>query len=483
MNAKEEVQKWKELWESQLESKPVIDVVRDLEKDLRRRKIINYELPFQPGDKVAGGINLQWLSSGAEGDVHLIAKEKLTEKSSDISKVAELIMPFAVCQNNMQQDREKLKEFNRNPRHNETNILYLKAADEIFNKALRKTQPAHNDAELEKLTSQAGIARPSSFELLVLKWFRPVGEQKLAAVRTIAEAEQEKLYDVSHGRVPRPVGNLIEGKGAYGFLMKYLDAKPLSRVVNDPYFANEGEKIVPQPVTLAIMAQMTETLADLIDQDILQLDVQQNNFLIDMRTGKLYAIDLGLAERITEGKKTISGQVGGDPRYMSPEIIKELEMFDKNLRIIPGHEVPLEQKSPVNSIGNMFYRLATSKFAFGNDINDFDGIKSRKEIGSYVDAATELANKQGLKKHYTRREFELLRSMLQKQLEPRPTMREAAYEFRDLFEQRVGLHANPAAYLAEHRMLPGLKQRALAYDNPNAKMVKEEDTFMDDDVD
>ena len=101
--------------------------------------------------------------------------------------------------------------------------------------------------------------------------------------------------------------------------------------------------------------QAAEALQHAHDCGIIHRDVKPSNLLLD-RTGKLWVTDFGLARFLaSDAGLTLTGQVLGSIRYMSPE------QADGNSNL-------LDQRSDVYSLGITLYEALTLQPAFDGEI-------------------------------------------------------------------------------------------------------------------
>lgn len=100
-----------------------------------------------------------------------------------------------------------------------------------------------------------------------------------------------------------------------------------------------------------LVVQVADALDHAHDEGIVHRDVKPSNILLD-KDGKPWITDFGLAQICTGGSLTLSGDVLGTARYMSPEQASGQKVVD--------------HRTDVYSLGITLYELLTLRPAFGD---------------------------------------------------------------------------------------------------------------------
>jgi tetratricopeptide (TPR) repeat protein len=98
-------------------------------------------------------------------------------------------------------------------------------------------------------------------------------------------------------------------------------------------------------------AQVAEALDHAHQMGVVHRDIKPSNLMLDVR-GKVWITDFGLARRDDAARVTVTGDLVGTLRYMSPE-----QALAKR--------IPIDHRSDVYSLGVTLYELLTLQPAFG----------------------------------------------------------------------------------------------------------------------
>ncbi len=102
-----------------------------------------------------------------------------------------------------------------------------------------------------------------------------------------------------------------------------------------------------------LVAQAADALEHAHAQGVIHRDIKPANLLLDGR-GRLWVTDFGLAQMQNQATLTLTGDLVGTLRYMSPE------------QALARHEI-LDHRTDVYSLGATLYELLTLEPAFGGD--------------------------------------------------------------------------------------------------------------------
>ncbi len=145
-----------------------------------------------------------------------------------------------------------------------------------------------------------------------------------------------------------PVFAVGADDGVPYFAMQYVAGRPLSDVIRQW----RSEQVRPTAAHFRQVARWGRTIADALAHAhrnrVIHRDVKPSNILLDA-AGEVWITDFGLARYDTSATLTLSGDIVGTLRYMSPEQAR-------------GGD--LDERTDVYSLGVTLYELATLQPAF-----------------------------------------------------------------------------------------------------------------------
>ncbi len=151
-----------------------------------------------------------------------------------------------------------------------------------------------------------------------------------------------------------PVYSFGESGGAPFFAMELVEGPSLAAIVTKRRAGMDADLPVDPSDYRAWAVDAVAQIADALDyahsRGVLHRDVKPGNILID-DTGKARLTDFGLALDLEATSLTVSGEVFGSPRYMSPE-----QAFRNKL--------PLDARTDVYSLAVTLYELLTLRLPY-----------------------------------------------------------------------------------------------------------------------
>ena len=113
----------------------------------------------------------------------------------------------------------------------------------------------------------------------------------------------------------------------------------------------KGDKLLPVPTVLSIVARVAEALAYAHKQNVVHRDIKPANIMYELESDTVKVTDFGIA-RITDSSKTKTGLVLGTPSFMSPEQLA-------------GKKV--DGRSDLYSLGVMLFQMLAGVLPFRGD--------------------------------------------------------------------------------------------------------------------
>jgi eukaryotic-like serine/threonine-protein kinase len=135
-------------------------------------------------------------------------------------------------------------------------------------------------------------------------------------------------------------------EGRHFFAMDYVPGQNLAKKI--------GHEPLPAPRAVAYLISVADAVHKAHEQGILHRDLKPSNILIDAQDQPL-VVDFGLARLVeAESDLTLTGQVLGSPRYLSPEQAL-------------GQKTRISRQTDVYALGATLYHMLTGRSPFQAD--------------------------------------------------------------------------------------------------------------------
>ncbi|XP_045718147.1 serine/threonine-protein kinase Nek4 isoform X4 [Mirounga angustirostris] len=207
--------------------------------------------------------------------------------------------------------------------------------------------------------------------------------------RRAAEQEAQLLSQLKHPNIVTYKESWEGGDGLLYIVMGFCEGGDLYRKLKE-----QKGQLLPESQVVEWFVQIAMALQYLHEKHILHRDLKTQNVFLT-RTNIIKVGDLGIA-RVLENHCDMASTLIGTPYYMSPELFSNK---------------PYNYKSDVWALGCCVYEMATLKHAF-----------NAKDMNSLVYRIIE-GKLPPMPKDYSPELAELIRTMLSKRPEERPTVR------------------------------------------------------------
>uniref|UniRef100_A0A8C8VUX0 Serine/threonine-protein kinase Nek4 n=1 Tax=Peromyscus maniculatus bairdii TaxID=230844 RepID=A0A8C8VUX0_PERMB len=242
------------------------------------------------------------------------------------------------------------------------------------------------------------VGRGSYGEVTLVK-HRPDGKQYVikklnlrnasSRERRAAEQEAQLLSQLKHPNIVTYKESWEGGDGLLYIVMGFCEGGDLYRKLKE-----QKGQLLPESRVVEWFVQIAMALQYLHEKHILHRDLKTQNVFLT-RTNIIKVGDLGIA-RVLEHQGDMASTLIGTPYYMSPELFSNQ---------------PYNYKSDVWALGCCVYEMATLKHAF-----------NAKDMNSLVYRIIE-GKLPPMPKVYSRELAELIRTMLSRRPEERPSVR------------------------------------------------------------
>jgi len=185
---------------------------------------------------------------------------------------------------------------------------------------------------------------------------------KVLAIGAISDNALERFYreaeaagKLHHSNIV-PVYAVGEEQGIHFYIMQYIKGESLSEKIQDLKRASIKCDRRHFINTALLGAQAADGLYHAHNEGIIHRDIKPSNLLVD-KADNLWITDFGLAKTGSQATITISGDVVGTARYMSPEQAR-------------GDRSIINAKTDIYSLGITLYELSVLTPAFDSESRD-----------------------------------------------------------------------------------------------------------------
>ncbi|NUM32999.1 MAG: protein kinase [Candidatus Brocadiae bacterium] len=218
---------------------------------------------------------------------------------------------------------------------------------DVDDEALSLLHKKIGDYEIVELLGEGGMADVYKVVSRFRKRPRALKVMKAQAGFERFNREFESAHSLRHPNIIRVYDTgKIEGRPY--FFMEYMDGGTLSRRI-------EKMGIIPLREALSVLKQIAMGLKYAHENNIIHRDIKPSNILLGQDSSQEIVAkiaDFGIARTTTDNQITVTGQLVGTFKYMSPEYIRGLN--------IDGH-------ADIFSLGIVAYEMFTGREPFNVD--------------------------------------------------------------------------------------------------------------------
>jgi serine/threonine protein kinase len=218
--------------------------------------------------------------------------------------------------------------------------------------------PAFGDYRALAHLADGGMGRvwlaagPSGALVVVKTLKKSSSSDALVAKERIQRFEREARItrQLAHPNIVRCLNSGHQDDGTLYLVLEYVESGDLRDLVTH-------RQCLPEPLSLAIMYQVADALAEADRLKLVHRDLKPSNIFVT-KDGNALLADFGIA-RSTEADRTeltMAGAIIGSPQYMSPEQIL-------------GRDV-LDIRSDLYSLGAVLYFCLTGRLLFDGKVQD-----------------------------------------------------------------------------------------------------------------
>jgi hypothetical protein len=153
--------------------------------------------------------------------------------------------------------------------------------------------------------------------------------------------ESNAAAQLQHAHIV-PIYNVGFERGIHYYAMQFIDGKTIESTITDHYGSGQGTEYQH---AISNAARVADALHCAHESGIIHRDIKPSNLILD-KSGKIWVTDFGLARCQNQHSLTLSGDMVGTMRYMSPEQAA-------------GHMASVDHRTDIYSLGATLYEMLT----------------------------------------------------------------------------------------------------------------------------